>query len=215
MFKKEEGFFLACLVGASITTALCIMKIRSGQIEMADAGHSYRLPAGTTSSEILASTRNLCGKKDAPATVVEFADYQCPPCKRVHTEHKSLLARSSCDWRLVFRQYPLVRIHPYAFDAAVAAEAAAEQGKFWEMHDLLFEHSNQLASTEILSYARSLHLDIARFKSALKHSAKIRVAGDMDEGDHIKLEGTPTLLLCEHNGTVSPITLAQLRKRCP
>src|SRR5438552_3146929 len=98
------------------------------------------------------------GPEDAPVTLVEYGDYECPHCGRAHPILRELQRRMGRKLRLVFRNFPLAELHPHARHAAEAAEAAAAQGKFWEMHDALFEHQTRLADTDLLRYAAALGL---------------------------------------------------------
>ena len=139
------------------------------------------------------------GPADAPVTLVEYGDYECPHCGRafpiVHEVRKRLGKRL----RFVFRNFPLSQAHPHAEHAAEAAEAAAAQGRFWAMHDALFTDQEALADRDLVARARSMGLDVARFESELRESvwAK-RVSGDFRSGVRSGVNGTPTFFI---NGT--------------
>src|SRR6059036_3950665 len=102
------------------------------------------------------------GPPNAPATLVEYGDYECPYCGLAHPIVKSVQAHLGRRMRFVFRHFPLTEIHPHALRAAEAAEAAGAQGKFWEMHDLLYENQNALHDEALAQYAESLGLDAGR-----------------------------------------------------
>src|SRR5712675_1010486 len=106
------------------------------------------------------------GAANAPLTLVEYGDYQCPYCGAAYPVVKRLQKKMGKNLRFVFRNFPLTQAHPYAMVAAEAAEAAALQGKFWEMHDLLFEQQASLAPAAIPLWARRIGLDLEEFGTA-------------------------------------------------
>jgi protein-disulfide isomerase len=127
--------------------------------------------------------------------VVEYGDFECPYCGQAEPIVRELLADFG-DVRYVWRHLPLHDVHPAAQLAAEAAEAAAEQGKFWEMHDLLFDHQDQLRFRDLIQYAESLCLDMERFNADLKrHHGAARVAEDLDSADLSGVTGTPTFFI--------------------
>src|SRR5689334_3482382 len=103
------------------------------------------------------------GPKDAPLELVEYGDYECPYCGQAHYIVKQLQQALQDELRFVFRNFPLSQIHPDAVSAARAAEAAALQGKFWEMQDILYENQDNLDSESVLQYAAELDLDLSKF----------------------------------------------------
>jgi protein-disulfide isomerase len=136
------------------------------------------------------------GPADAPVTLVEYGDYECPYCGMAYRVVKSAQAELGNQLRFVFRNFPLAEAHPHARLAAEAAEAAAAQGKFWEMHDALFEHQDALEAEDIIGYAKSLGLDIARFGRDLKDSTySKRVREDFRSGVKSGVNGTPTFFI--------------------
>ncbi|MGW1723445.1 Na+/H+ antiporter NhaA [Streptomyces sp. NPDC002306] len=135
------------------------------------------------------------GPQDAPVTVVEFADFECPYCGQAESIIRELLADFG-DVRYVWRHLPLDDVHPHARLAAEAAEAAAEQGAFWEMHDLLLDHQGALRATDLVRYAQRLGLDTDRFHRAMRtHAAAARVAEDVESADLSAVSGTPTFFV--------------------
>ena len=110
---------------------------------------------------------HIRGPADAPVTVVEYGDFECPYCGRAEPVVRELLADFG-DVRYVWRHLPLTDVHPHAQLAAEAAEAAAEQGAFWEMHDLLLEHQDALRPRDLVGYAEQLGLDVDRFRDDLR-----------------------------------------------
>lgn len=107
--------------------------------------------------------------EELPFTLVEYGDYQCPDCGRLFVELENLQTELHLVLRIAFRHYPLSGIHPQAHIAAEAAEAASTQGRFWEMHDLLFRNQAALRKKDLSRYAEQLGLDTKRFNDELKH----------------------------------------------
>ena len=135
------------------------------------------------------------GPLDAPVTVVEYGDFECPYCGRAEPAVRELL-RDFADVRYVWRHLPLNDVHPRAQLAAEASEAAAEQGAFWEMHDLLFDHQDALEPDDLVGYAEQLGLDVERFMDDLRGRAgAARVADDIDSADLSGVSGTPTFFV--------------------
>lgn len=142
----------------------------------------------------------LRGDPEAPVTIIEFSDFQCPFCNQSYSVLKQLLENYNGKIKLAYRHYPLA-IHEHAYLAALAAEAAGEQGKFWEMHDFLFERvakegPTALTRNRLVSYARQLGLDIERFTAALdqeKYGPK--VTRDFEDGERYGVTGTPTFFI--------------------
>jgi protein-disulfide isomerase len=136
------------------------------------------------------------GPQDAPFTLVEYGDYECPDCGRLYLILRDLQRDIGSQLRIVFRQYPLSGIHPHAQQAAEAAEAAAAQGKFWEMHTLLFERQQALRTKDLIHYAEELSLDAERFRRELKNQTySERVRTDFLAGVQNGVYGTPGLFL--------------------
>jgi len=135
------------------------------------------------------------GPSEAPVTLVEYADFECPFCGQAEPIIRELLSGSG-DIRYVWRHLPLRDVHPHAQFAAEAAEAADRQGAFWEMHDLLLDHQGALLTSDLVGYAEELGLDVARFTADLHHHAgAARVAQDVDSADVSGVSGTPTFFL--------------------
>jgi len=136
------------------------------------------------------------GPPDAPVTLVEYGDYECPYCGKAHPIGKRIQKKMGQRLRFVFRNFPLNTIHAHAGVAAQAAEAAAAQGKFWEMHDLLFENQDKLADADLNSYALKLGLEIYRFESDLSGEVfATRVRDDFRGGIRSGVNGTPTFFI--------------------
>ena len=133
------------------------------------------------------------GPPDAPITIVEFGDFQCPYCAQGAKVLRRLRTVYPDRVRWVFKHLPMSSIHPEAALAHEAAVAAQEQGKFWEMHDLLFQNQIRLRYDDLISYARELGLDVAAFKQALDtRRYRARVRRDLNEARKQEIAGTPT-----------------------
>jgi Na+/H+ antiporter NhaA/protein-disulfide isomerase len=157
---------------------------------------------------------HLRGPEDARITVVEYGDFECPYCGQAEPVIRALLAGYG-DVRYVWRHLPLTDVHPQAQLAAEAAEAAADQGKFWEMHDLLFDHQDALQPRDLVRYAEELGLDVERFRDALRrHDVAGRVAEDVDNADLSGVTGTPTFFINgrRHRGAFDLDTLSSAVK---
>lgn len=152
--------------------------------------------------QISADDDPVRGNEEALVTIIEFSDFQCPFCARFHLQTLPLLMENYIDTgkaKLVYRDFPIQSIHPNAMPAAVAAECADDQGKFWEYHDKLFENQNQwggLDTADVISvfgqYASDLELDQQEFNTCLsggKHINEIR--NDLDDGREYGVSGTP------------------------
>jgi len=136
------------------------------------------------------------GPEDAPYTLVEYGDYECPDCGRLFVILRDLQRDNDSRLRIVFRHYPLSGVHHHAQQAAEAAEAAGAQGKFWEMHTLLFERQQALQTKDLIRYAGELGLDVERFRDELKRGKySERVRADFLAGVQNGVYGTPGLFL--------------------
>jgi Na+/H+ antiporter NhaA/protein-disulfide isomerase len=135
------------------------------------------------------------GPLEAPLTLVEYGDFECPYCGQAEPVVRELL-RDFGDVRYVWRHLPLSDVHPHARLAAEASEAAADQGAFWELHDLLLDHQDLLGFGDLVRYAEQLGLDVERFTSRLQdHAGAARVAEDVDSADLSGVSGTPTFFI--------------------
>jgi protein-disulfide isomerase len=153
-----------------------------------DFNKIYDIPTGSSP---------IMGKADAPVALVEFSDFQCPYCARVQPDLKALLEKYPDKVKLVFKHFPL-DFHQQARPAAIATMAAQEQGKFWQMHDVLFQNQAGLASANMEDLAKQAGLDVARFKKDYSDKAADydkRVADDMQLGAQSGVQGTPSLYI--------------------
>jgi protein-disulfide isomerase len=146
---------------------------------------------------------HIQGPADAPVTFVEYGDYECPYCGAAYPIIKEVQSRMGDRLRFVFRNFPISTSHPHAEQAAEAAEAAASQGKFWEMHDLLYENQEQLDDADLHRYADQLGLDVGVFDEELaEHVHAERVREDFMSGVRSGVNGTPTFYIngARHDG---------------
>ena len=139
---------------------------------------------------------HAAGPDDAPVTLVEYGDFECPYCGMAYPIVKGFQRRLGNRLRFVFRHFPLKEAHPHAEHAAEASEGAADLGRFWEMHDLLFEHQEALDDEALLSYGGLLGLDGARLARALEEGTYARaVRADFRSGVRSGVNGTPTFFI--------------------
>ncbi len=129
------------------------------------------------------SEDHIYGRADAPITLVEYGEYECPECGRAHFQLKALRDRlDDLGVRFVFRHFARDEIHPFAVRAAITAEAAGRQGRFWEMHDHLFEHQHSLEYEDLERHATAVGLDLDQFLSDLQDPALLEVVNEHRAG---------------------------------
>jgi protein-disulfide isomerase len=153
---------------------------------------------------------HIRGPAESPVTVLEYGDFECPYCGRAEPVMRELLAEFG-DVRYVWRHLPLTDVHPRAQAAAEASEAAAAQGAFWGMHDLLLDHQRALRVSDLVGYAEDLGLDVARFEDDLrKRTGAGRIEEDVDSADLSGVSGTPTFFINgrRHHGAYDIATLS-------
>ncbi len=149
-------------------------------------------------------TDHLQGSEHARVTLVEYGDFECPSCKVAVTTPKLLLERFPNKVRFIFRHFPLLEAHPHALLAAEASEAAAAQGKFWPMHDLLFQNQAHLKDKDLHRYAQGLGLDMARYVAEMDdHIYLQKVREHIEGGRSSHIRATPTFFV---DGVVQDIS---------
>jgi protein-disulfide isomerase len=146
---------------------------------------------------------HILGDLAAPVTLVEYADFECPYCQAAHPALQALMVERSEGLRFVFRHFPLTQVHAHAQSAAEASEAAGEQGRFWKMHDALFEAAGALEEANLLQCARHLRLDRKAFETGLltgRYAGRVRE--DFLGGVYSGVNGTPTFFIngIRHDG---------------
>jgi protein-disulfide isomerase len=166
-------------------------------------------PLRDLAAEVDGHRDHIRGPENAPVTLVEYGDFECPYCGRAEPVIRELIGEG--DIRYLWRHLPLSDVHPHAELAAEAAEAAASQGAFWEMHDLLLDHQGALAPEDLEGYAGRIGLDVERFLDELeRHVHAARVEEDVDSADLSGVRGTPTFFINgkRHEGAYDIETLS-------
>jgi protein-disulfide isomerase len=185
-------------------------------IILVGGGITLAITLGTNSpnenNQVSASLANIIteedhtkGNENATVTLVEYSDFQCPACATYSPLIKELEEEFKDDIKISYRHFPLTQIHPNALNAAKAAEAAGVQGKFWEMHDVLFERQNEwsgstarIAQTQFEKYAEELELNIEQFKSDRERDEiKEKIQRDIQNGNQAGVNSTPTFFINE------------------
>jgi Na+/H+ antiporter NhaA len=209
--EKAKVGILSAALGASILTWLLF---RAASLLPRRLRARALLGAGDALADLYIEVDpgrdHIRGPVDAPVTVVEYGDFECPYCGRAEPIVRELLADFG-DVRYVWRHLPLNDVHPNTQLAAEASEAAADQGTFWEMHDLLLQHQDALRQDDLVGYAEQLGLDLGRFGAALRdHTAVTRIADDVDSADLSGVSGTPTFFVNgrRHYGAYDIATLS-------
>jgi Na+:H+ antiporter, NhaA family len=158
------------------------------------------MEAATLTPPIDVARDHLRGRSDAAVTLVEYGDFQCPYCGEAYPVVLDLLERFEAKLRFVFRHLPVPELHPRAPAAAEAAEAAGAQGRFWEMHDRLFTHQNELGDAQLRGHAEAIGLDVERFDRELRRGAHAEhVAEDARSGARSGVPSTPRFFV---NGVI-------------
>ena len=162
------------------------------------------------------SRDHVQGDSKALLTLVQYGDYQCPYCGAAYPEVKKVQKELGAKLRFIFRNFPLTNVHEFAMDAAETAEAAAAQGKFWEMHDFLYEHQATLGDDSVaLGYAKKLGLDTQRFEREIaQHVYEKLIKDDFMGGVRSGVNGTPTFYIngVRHDGPAEAEALLESLK---
>ena len=156
------------------------------------------------------------GRLDAPMQLVVYGDYECPYTRAALIQIRAVRQQLADNLVFVFRNYPLIEIHPHALHAAQAAEAAAEQGRFWELHEVLFAYQKALTDGDLLDHARQVGLDEARFsRDRQSELVRSKIEADVDSGESSGVQGTPTLFVNGrlHQGTYQASDLTEALTR--
>lgn len=188
--KSETKLFLGIILGTiAIVVAGVLLLSRSGA------------PVKVDSSLLVRSDSNKIATGSGTITLVEFSDFQCPACGAYYAPVKQLVSEFASNMTFVYRNFPLTTIHQNAQIAAQAAEAAARQGKFWEMHDKLFETQNEWSTSAspkdiFAGYAKTLGLNVDEFTKDIDSDAvKNKVTADVNDGNALGIDATPTFFL--------------------
>ena len=200
MKKSLPIIIIAVVLLVALGGGALLMRSPSGDEKpSAGAASNAARPARAVADD--APPAHVRGRADAPVRFEEFSDFQCPTCGAMHTVVKQLTEKYPTQVGVAFRHYPLREMHQHAAEAARAAEAAGMQGKFWEMHDLLYEKQGEWsapadARTFFMRYAQSLGLDANRFAEDMDGSVvAMRVVADERRGQALGVHGTPTFFV--------------------
>jgi Na+/H+ antiporter NhaA len=203
---------LAAVVAATLGTAVATRIIRALPADLRARQISGTAQALLDLSDDVDPARDhIRGPNDASVTLIEYGDYQCPYCGQAEIAIRELLDSFGDDLRYVWRHLPLNDVHTYAQMAAEAAEAAAEQGAFWAMHDRLLSHQDELHPADLTRHAEALGLDPKRFRAGVRERTHAgRVAEDVSSADRSGVSGTPTFFINgrRHHGAYDTDTLA-------
>ncbi len=183
----------------------------------------YTVPSVTgsianTTPVVITQTDHVRGAKDGKVTLVEFGDFQCPACGAYESIVRQVLVDNKDILKFSFRHFPLVQIHKNALLAAKASEAAALQGKFWEMHDILYDKQEEWrealnARGFIMIYATTIKLDTAKFAADIESKAiEDKILAELREGTKLNIQGTPTFFLNGKKIEDTPRNLAEFNK---
>ncbi|MGW3664722.1 Na+/H+ antiporter NhaA [Streptomyces sp. NPDC005141] len=198
----------AYLVSSAVAAAIMMLPER----QQARALLGKRQPLNDLTFAVDPDHDWIRGPHNAPVTVVEYADFECPFCGQAEPVVRELLADLGDDVRYVWRHLPLTDVHPHAQLAAEAAEVAGAQGAFWGMHDLLMQRQDALTVDDLLRYAHELGLDMSAFREGLEnHRGARKVAVDVDSADMCGVSGTPTFFINgrRHRGAYDIETLSE------
>lgn len=218
VFGIVEGILVLCTIGFFILLGITLGDGGSsgGRVVSGDAGARVAAPSANAGAgnislrEVDEENDHIRGKKDAPITLVEYSDFECPFCGRFAPTVEQVLEKYPDDVRIVYRHFPLRSIHPQAAPAAVASECAAEQGKFWEFHDALFANQSGLSRTFYVDTARALGLNVANFETCIDENRYADVVqADEVDAQAAGGQGTPYSIIVGPNGELIPVNGAQ------
>lgn len=186
---------LALLIGIAGGYGVARLSLREGT--QASDQTAFREPQQASGSDIDIEGRPYLGPEDAPVTIVEFTDYECPFCARHFKETlPDLLREYEGSIRYVILNLPIASLHPFAQQAGEAAECAHDQGRFWEYHDLLFQNQGALDRLSLKTYAREIELDMEVFNTCLDSGAKTQlVLDDIQDALSYGVSATPTFFI--------------------
>lgn len=205
--KRALPFIIIGIVLIAGVTAVVISSRQRGDNAGAFATNNQQAQTTTTGSAPQASPTSTIPltkpnvKVSSPVILEEYGDYQCPPCGMLYPVLKEIEHEYGDQLRVVFRHFPLTKIHKNAMMAAQAAEAARNQGKFWEMHDRLYRNQNAWKDLSdgrpaFIGYARELGLNVERFSREMdSQEVQQRITSDMQRGSGVGVTGTPTVFI--------------------
>lgn len=201
-------------------------KTETNPIKVTNANTNINKPANQqqqqsptmTSSVPGAQPPHFKGSQNSPVIIEEFADFQCPTCATLHGIMNEVNSMYGSRVKFIYRNFPLSQIHPNAYDAALAAEAAGMQGKFWDMQNILFQNQQRWsgaagARTLFESYAETIGLDVEKFKEDMSGmAAKQRVDADIQRARSMNVNSTPTIIINSRPVTPDQMTLVGIKQ---
>jgi protein-disulfide isomerase len=202
--KLADAAMLATLVGVIVILAVSMINRREvrrlrARVTQLETIANAPTPQGALLNKVYAvdiAQASAKGPANAPVTLVVFSEFQCPFCLSVTPTLKQLEETYTDRVRFVWKHLPLTSIHPHAMGAAIAAEAASNQGKFWEYHDKLFANQQRIAPEDLKRYAQELGLDVGRFERDLEDpNLKEKVLLDMAQATSLSVKSTPTVFI--------------------
>jgi protein-disulfide isomerase len=209
--KKMSHFFLNTTEGKFLGSVGIILVLLFGY-------YFYAAPSSSstnTTPVVISQTDHVRGAKDGKVTLVEFGDFQCPACGAYEPIVRQVLADNKDTLKFSFRHFPLMQIHKNALLAAKASEAAGLQGKFWEMHDILYDKQEEWgealnARDFIITYATTIGLDVKKFTTDLESKTiEDKILAEFKEGTTLDIQGTPTFFLNGKKLESNPRNLAE------
>ncbi len=192
---------ILAVLGAALGCAWYLTRATDQRVLVAKSPSPPSSQNGTSKAAPGAEPAHTLGPESAPVHIEEFGDFECPPCGLFHPILVQMHQEFGDRLRITFREFPLVPTHQHALAAASAAEAAGLQGKFWEMHDLVYEHQKDWKDVFDVrplfeGYARQIGLDVERYKSDINSDAVAqRIFQDGKRGHSLNVKGTPTVFL--------------------
>jgi protein-disulfide isomerase len=200
LMKRYLPFAIIAIVlcSAIVVAALLLRAPKRNTTSLSSNPPSSNNPSGPQPG---ADPPRMRGDANAPVIIEEFGDFQCPPCGALEPELQKIEKEYGARVRVIFRHFPLTQMHPYALEAALAAEAAGEQGKFWEMHDWMYQQQQTWSTAPnarqiFLQQAQSLGLNVEKFRQDVNSAeVKQRIIQDYNRGMSLGVLGTPTLFI--------------------
>ncbi|HEX8176489.1 MAG TPA: thioredoxin domain-containing protein [Pyrinomonadaceae bacterium] len=200
---------IAIVLFSAIVVAALLLRTPPQSASLSPSQSNTGRPAGPQPG---ANPPRSKGKENAPVTIEEFGDLQCPPCAAMHPELQKIEKEYGERVRIIFRHFPLTQMHPYALEAAQAVEAAGLQGKFWEMHDWMYVQQEKWAQAPnarqmFLQQAQNLGLNVEKFRQDMNSAeVKQRIILDYNRGASLGVTGTPTLFIDGKQVTADQMT---------
>ncbi len=212
--QKEDKYFTASLFFA-VTACFTVFSALHHSLASTKPTANEPKLVGTTRAQVIGATGREGVQANRRYVLVEFGDYQCPPCRAEYDAIREVVAARQPRVGFVFRHYPLMQTHPAAFTAALYVEAAREQGKFEQMHTLVYSDAAGVEPAALEEYANRLHLNMVALHASMRTTAKARVRADMEDAQTLNITATPTLILCGPSGSPRHITFQELEQSLP